>query len=379
MIFVSYSWTEQYPDSTVLSFVEDLRLNGYDATCDVMYIQQETAINFTEMMANALFKADKVIIVLSRKYKEKADGFIGGVGDEYRYIISDIKEKKQKYILVSFEINYNEVLPDFLKGREVVFINSYDTNLDSKYGKLFHRINNQNDYIFSPVNKSKTIVPGQYVANTGKYLSRLSPVIEKLCWIFIFDHNGQILLKRNDDNQSINANLYDKCFEIIFDDNFIEQDDHLAIKKKVINGFFGGDSKYIKVNLEKILFLGDYWNNRDIILFDKECALYRTNIFHNQIIMRKRIMPDRSIEKTRCLIYVYFCIMYKDFNVFQTLIQNTLWCLPRNMEKYNSEGLVLFEQKSDTINNIRLTNELEYLMDSQSWDIVLDFSDKIRL
>jgi len=54
MIFVTYSWTNHQPDKRVLALVNDLRKLGYEATCDLMYASQETAISFPEMMAKNL-------------------------------------------------------------------------------------------------------------------------------------------------------------------------------------------------------------------------------------------------------------------------------------------------------------------------------------
>ncbi len=151
-IFVSYSWINEKPDDNVLSLVSDLRDNGYDAICDVILSQSETAIHFPKMMAEGLKKANKVIIVLSEKYKEKADTFKGGVGNEYQYIIEDIINKKQKYILVAFEHDRDKVTPDFLRGREILFLDKNDILCNN----LLHKINETGQYIFPPVNLIKT-------------------------------------------------------------------------------------------------------------------------------------------------------------------------------------------------------------------------------
>jgi hypothetical protein len=121
-IFISYSWVNDEPNENVLYLVAALREKGYNAVCDVILSQRETAINFNKMMAESLKKADKVIIVLSEEYKRKADSFIGGVGDEYQYIVEDIKNKPQKYILVAFENDRNKVTPDFLRGRDLLLL-----------------------------------------------------------------------------------------------------------------------------------------------------------------------------------------------------------------------------------------------------------------
>ena len=151
-IFVSYSWIDEQPDDKVLKLVADLRNNGYMAVCDIILSQKETAINFTKMMANALKIADKVIIVLSERYKKKADSFSGGVGDEYQYIVEDIKTQHQKYILVTFENDRVKVTPDFLRGRDVLTLDKNNIICDL----LLHKINGTELYSFPSVNESKT-------------------------------------------------------------------------------------------------------------------------------------------------------------------------------------------------------------------------------
>lgn len=102
MIFVSHAWLNGKPDQRIIEFVSFLRENGYDAECDAMYLQEKTATHFTEMMANALRSAEKIIIVLSKNYKQRAEEFKGGVGIEYKYIIDDFSRNENKYILASF-------------------------------------------------------------------------------------------------------------------------------------------------------------------------------------------------------------------------------------------------------------------------------------
>lgn len=166
MIFLTYSWENEKPDDRVLAFVNFLRENGFEAICDIMLLQEETAISFPKMMANCLNKAEKVIIVLSEKYKTKADSFIGGVGEEYQYIITDITTNKNKYVLLSFENLTNDVIskivPDFIKGREVVDL-VVDKN--DNYSKLFSKLNNQKEYNFSDVNPNKVKVSSKGIKN----------------------------------------------------------------------------------------------------------------------------------------------------------------------------------------------------------------------
>jgi len=151
-IFISYSWVYDRPDESVMHLVAQLRSDGYNAICDVLRLQEETAMSFNVMMAKSFLRAKKIIIVLSKSYKEKADSFKGGVGKEYEYIISDIAENKNKYILVSFDNDIPSVLPDFIKGRQVV-------SLYKHYDLLLHKLNDTLSYVFPPVGDEK-VKPG---------------------------------------------------------------------------------------------------------------------------------------------------------------------------------------------------------------------------
>jgi len=165
MIFVSYSWFNEKPDQNVRDLVASLRLDGYDATCDELLMQQESSIHFEEMMAKNLYNAAKVIIVLSESYKKKADSFTGGVGEEYRYIITDIKNNRRKYILVSFTDELSRVVPDFLQGREVLYLSEHN----NKYNQLLHKLSETPTTEYPDVNPERTI-PTQTVINGLKWM-----------------------------------------------------------------------------------------------------------------------------------------------------------------------------------------------------------------
>jgi hypothetical protein len=46
---------------------------------DRLLSQEQSAIHFPEMMRTGIIDSDKLIIVLSPKYKEKAEAFLHGV------------------------------------------------------------------------------------------------------------------------------------------------------------------------------------------------------------------------------------------------------------------------------------------------------------
>lgn len=156
-VFVTYSWGTEDENRQVYGLVELLRIEGFKAECDIMKMQEQTATNFKEMMHKGL-SYKKVIVVLSEGYKKKADEFAGGVGTEYRTILSDIQENKNKYIFVSFnkvtEEYANKILPLMLKGTQILDLSKGESVINELKAKLLDK----DLYIFSPVSdKAKDI------------------------------------------------------------------------------------------------------------------------------------------------------------------------------------------------------------------------------
>lgn len=145
-VFVTYSWGDQVHEAKVVSFTDHLRRNGFKAVMDKMLIQENTALDFVEMMHTAMTQYDKVIIILSESYKRKAEAFSGGVGNEYSMILKSIKENPTKYILVSFEGISDSIIPLALKGREIVDMSNPESEVILK-----HKILNKKFYQFSDV------------------------------------------------------------------------------------------------------------------------------------------------------------------------------------------------------------------------------------
>ncbi len=153
-IFISYSWETKEYNELVISFVNYLRKEGFDTVCDVLKMQEEGAVHFAEMMATGLTTSKKIIILLSAGYKKKADSFEGGVGSEFRFIIEDINQQPQKYILASFESLNEELLcqnvPELLKGREIIDLKSDEGD---GFVKLFSKLTDVGQYYFEEIGK----------------------------------------------------------------------------------------------------------------------------------------------------------------------------------------------------------------------------------
>ena len=159
MIFISHAWVDGKPDERVLQLVASLRVLGYDARCDDMVISERTSANFLRMISDNMKKAEKIIVMLSRKYKEKAEEFLGGVGIEYQYIIGDIDNSPHKYILATFDTieDIKDILPDFLRDREVIFMSNYGLR------KLLYRLNDIPEYKYPDVGHDKVQLQPQNI------------------------------------------------------------------------------------------------------------------------------------------------------------------------------------------------------------------------
>ena len=158
-IFVSYSWDNDEHNDRVLSFVAFLRENGFNANFDKAIMQDKTATHFGKLMVYNIQSSDKIIVVLSEGYKNKADNDIGGVATEYGYILNEIDKQENKYILVSFisldSKTRDQITPFGLAGREII-----DLVIDerSKFENLFSKLSNMPIINLPPVSENRPTV-----------------------------------------------------------------------------------------------------------------------------------------------------------------------------------------------------------------------------
>ncbi len=158
-VFVSYCWESESYKEKVISFINFLREKGFSADMDVKFMQEESSVDFNRLMHKGIMKYDKVIVLLSEKYKLKAENFDGGVGKEYRFILNDIDKHPKKYILSSFFNLTSEVVdkisPIEFSGREIVDLVK-DENSD--FENLFGKLTESQKYVFSDVASETPIV-----------------------------------------------------------------------------------------------------------------------------------------------------------------------------------------------------------------------------
>lgn len=155
-VAISYAQDGDAYNNKVMGFVNLLRGEyGYEAIMDQLLKQEHTAIDFNEMMSKLIVDSNKVIVILSRKYKQKAEHFAGGVGKEYRIILDEIDNKTNKYIFITFDslddINIEEIKPANIGNREIL---DFSEGAE-QWNELLSKLSGTPIYQFSDVTREK--------------------------------------------------------------------------------------------------------------------------------------------------------------------------------------------------------------------------------
>lgn len=170
-VFVTYSWENSEKDDysldylqEVKEFVNQLRDNGYKATFDRDMYQHNH--NWSEIMIEGL-QMDKVIVLLSKEYKRKADDCFKrtGVAFERNTLIGRFNKDRENIILArlssqrQFEID--EILPLCFSGENVINLASTTPVIDG-YDLLFSTLSNNSvvgelHEVNKVINNGKTI------------------------------------------------------------------------------------------------------------------------------------------------------------------------------------------------------------------------------
>lgn len=141
-VFVSYSWTCNEYQESIVALATRLRYDGVNVKLDVWDLKhgQDKYAYMEQCVTNP--DIDKVLIMSDRVYTEKADARKGGVGDETSVISAEVYKNvnQQKFIPVVMERNEEgkEFLPAYLKSR--MYIDFSVENKEKAYKELLRAI-----------------------------------------------------------------------------------------------------------------------------------------------------------------------------------------------------------------------------------------------
>lgn len=169
-IFISYSWTTPKHEDWVINLAERLVSDGVDVVIDKWNLKEgHDKYNFMETMVKSE-DIQKVLIILDKKYSEKAEQRTGGVGTETQIIspkiYSDVSQEKFIPIVAEKDDNGNAYVPTFLESRIYIDLSDQD-KFEEGYEALLRNIYQRPSY-----NKPK-------IGKAPSYLFEETPMTHK--------------------------------------------------------------------------------------------------------------------------------------------------------------------------------------------------------
>lgn len=160
-IFISYSWTTPLHEDWVLNLAERLISDGVDVVIDKWDLKEgQDKYNFMESMVKSE-EINKVLIILDKKYAEKAEQRSGGVGTETQIISPNVyaNTSQGKFIPIIAERDElgNEFVPTYLESRIYIDLSSQD-NYEANYEKLLRNIFKRPAYNKPKLGKAKLFI-----------------------------------------------------------------------------------------------------------------------------------------------------------------------------------------------------------------------------
>ena len=140
-VFISYSWDSESHKQWVLNLADRLCAAGIYVYLDQYDLRMGK--DMTRFMENTLNKADRILVIGTPKYKERAMERKKGVGFEYSIISADLMNNldTDRFIPI-LRVGPNEdALPPLLQSRIGAFMDN-DDNFDKVFEELVHEIYN---------------------------------------------------------------------------------------------------------------------------------------------------------------------------------------------------------------------------------------------
>lgn len=142
-IFISYSWTTPQHEAWVLQLAHRLTHDGVNVVLDKWDLKPgQDKYTFMEQMVHAE-DIDKVLIILDKKYTERANNRSGGVGTETTIISGKVYESatQEKFIPIVAERDEkgNAFLPTYL-GTRIYIDLSDESGFEASYEQLLRQI-----------------------------------------------------------------------------------------------------------------------------------------------------------------------------------------------------------------------------------------------
>lgn len=143
-VFISYSWDSETHKDWVLNLAKRLREHGgVDVILDRFYLRPGVSVPY--FVETSIRDADKVLIIFTPNYKQKADGRTSGVGYEYSIVNVQLYQNQTsngKIIPILRAGSIEESIPTFMQ--QFIHLDvSQDENFENSYNDLLREIYDQ--------------------------------------------------------------------------------------------------------------------------------------------------------------------------------------------------------------------------------------------
>ena len=178
--FVSYSHDSQEHKKWALDFATRLRNTGVDASIDQWDLKPGD--DLPTFMERSLVQADRVLMICTERYVEKANAGAGGVGYEKMIITSDLlKSIDSNKVIPIIRQNGTHAVPTFLRSK--LFLDfSRDDQFEFSFDELIRTLHNAPLFVkpeignnpFTPVSSTPPEKSGDAVLELMKLVVRKS-------------------------------------------------------------------------------------------------------------------------------------------------------------------------------------------------------------
>lgn len=190
-VFISYSHDSLDHKKWVLDLATQLRSSGVDAVIDQWDLRPGDDLAF--FMETQLSAADKVLMVCTEKYVEKANAGVGGVGYEKMIVTAGLLARidSNKVIPLIRQVTGNK-LPTFLQTKLYLDFSRQD-QFEFSFDELIRTLHNAPLFEKPPITKSPFPVTPKAASPTNDGLRELMSAI-----VMLFETNSRELQRYAD-------------------------------------------------------------------------------------------------------------------------------------------------------------------------------------
>ncbi|OBX61706.1 hypothetical protein A9299_11530 [Moraxella osloensis] len=347
-VFISYSWSTPQHEDWVLNLAERLVSDGVDVTLDKWHLK-EGHDKYAFMESNVRSDGiNKVLIILDKKYTEKANFRTGGVGTETQIIspniYSDVSQEKFIPVVAEVDEEGKPFLPTFIESRIYIDL-SGKSNFEDEYEKLLRNIYQR------PANKKPKLgKPPSYLFNETVITFSTSNIIRRFDNLDLISENqiymflNEFLEKFLDDLKEFSLVNVDRTSSLTFGKALVDNlhsylpllTDYVIFTSKILKTHISFDYQIFINFFEKMYHLrfpseilgGYYPHDYDNFIFiTHELFLYTValavkyenmdfleELFHSPYLLKRR-NTNKSEPKRYSELYTYvdtFDAYYKE-------------------------------------------------------------------